>query len=174
MYIERERKYLVTNEEFLADLRNRHPPSVVVQGYIYATDLHEVRVRLTGEFGEDTAPNGLTATLAIKSRSPGVSREEWETPVPVEMAASLLESTRLRVRKYRYTIPDGWDIDIFKDALEGLVIAEFEFSELDPTHFTHGVPQLAKPWWCAKEVTNDLRYRNLSLAMTQQVPREES
>ena len=50
-----------------------------------------------------------------------------------------------------------WEIDIFKGKLEGLIIAEIELKSEDE--------EIGSPSWCGKEITDDHRYSNASLAM---------
>ena len=70
-----------------------------------------------------------------------------------------------RVCKTRYYIPYAsylWEVDVFHEELEGLVIAEVELPSLDA--------QPSLPSWVGEEVTGDIRYYNSALARVGQYP----
>ena len=62
------------------------------------------------------------------------------------------------IEKTRYYVEDAgrvWKVDRFSGANEGLVVAEIELADVDEV--------FDKPDWVGEEVTDDLRYNNVSL-----------
>lgn len=146
--IERERKFLVADS---AIIESALAAQVIVQGYPIVAAHHELRVRCVDD--------GTAATLAVKSRAPGRERLELEWELPIAVAIDLLATTERQVRKTRFSVVDGgvtWSIDRFEGKHEGLVIAEAELTAADD------LPRV--PGWCGREVTEDRRYYNESLA----------
>ncbi|RLA71053.1 MAG: adenylate cyclase [Epsilonproteobacteria bacterium] len=146
MGIEIERKFLI-NKDKLSDLKNGY---TIKQGYIQTIDHTTVRVRIRDK----------EAFLTIKSKNVGVSRLEFEYPIPLEDAdemlnklchTSLIEKTRYLV-KYEGHV---WEIDIFKGKNKGLTIAEIELESEDE--------DFSLPQWVNEEVTDDVRYFNSNL-----------
>lgn len=143
-----ERKFLVTNDGWRggADRGRR-----LRQAYLAQTDLASIRVRIE----DDTV-----AVLTIKSASSGLSRQEFEYPVPLRDAealaklrqGSVLTKTRFRVRHAGRT----WEIDVYAGDNEGLVLAEIEL--------TSEAEAIETPPWVGPEVTQDPRYYAARLA----------
>ena len=109
-----------------------------------------VRVRIAGE----------KAFLTIKGLNKGVTRTEFEYPVPVDDAAAMLDGLceRPLIEKTRYVLPSGgytWEIDEFHGDNDGLVVAEVELQRADDK------PPL--PEWVGEEVSSDARYFNSNL-----------
>jgi CYTH domain-containing protein len=143
-----ERKFLVRDGSW-----NDGSPGVrIAQGYLSLDPERSVRVRLAGE----------NAWLTVKGATSGITRAEFEYPIPLDDARALLEICLPSViDKTRHRIRAGghlWEIDVFHGANEGLVIAEVELADesviLDP------------PPWAETEVSSDFRYYNTSLAVT--------
>jgi CYTH domain-containing protein len=109
-----------------------------------------VRVRLAGE----------NAWLTVKGRTEGITRAEFEYPIPVDDARALLAICLPSViDKTRHRIGFGghlWEIDVFHGTNEGLVMAEVELDD------ESAAPAL--PLWAGEEVSDDFRYYNTSLA----------
>lgn len=146
--IEIERKFLVT-EQILSVLE-KHTGKSIIQGYISEqADGTTIRVRTKGE----------TGYLTIKGPSTGISRSEFEYPIPFEDAMELLNNfCPLKLEKTRYSIKIGnhtWDVDQFHGKLEGLIVAEIELSSEDET--------FEKPSWIGNEVSDDPSYYNVRL-----------
>ena len=126
---------------------DRHPP--IGRATCRANPERTVRVRLAGE----------RAFLTIKGRTNGASRTEFEYPIPAEDAPSLLalcetpliEKTRHRIVHAGLT----WEIDVFHEENEGLVVAEVELQSTDQ--------RVDLPEWAGDEVTSDPRYVNANL-----------
>jgi CYTH domain-containing protein len=133
----------------------QHPHTRVEQGYV-ALDPNgtEVRVRRRGD----------DRTLTIKSGS-GLFRTEEEASLEGPRFDALWPLTDgRRVVKTRYLVPleDGLtaEVDVYDDALRGLVTAEVEFDSEPASE------AFAPPEWLGTEVTGDKRYANRALAVS--------
>lgn len=150
--IERERKFLVRNSSFLEG----HHFSLIVQGYVFVGEDCAVRVRRERSSGKE-----LTPFLAVKGASRGGVREKFEMEISFELAGTLMLASVGKVVKLRYQLVDQWDqiwsIDAFQFQHAGLVLAELEVAP--------GAKAPSLPSWCGREVTDDLRYLNQSLAL---------
>lgn len=146
MGLEIERKFLVEGDGYRA-LAQGMPYR---QGYLRADVACTVRVRTMGD----------KAALTIKGPTAGLSRAEFEYPIPLEDAGRLLAMCCLPVvEKTRYEVPFGglvWHVDEFHGANRGLVIAECELESEDQ--------EVVAPGWVGAEVSGDPRYFNSSLA----------
>ncbi|MCD9028444.1 CYTH domain-containing protein [Luteimonas sp. BDR2-5] len=154
MAIEIERKFLVTSDAWRAAAHDVVP---MAQGYLNdlaavdsGAQKASVRVRI----------EGARAFLNIKSRELGHTRQEYELPMPVDEARSLLQlCVGGRVEKRRhYVRHEGhlWEVDEFLGDNAGLVVAEIELDDADEV--------FALPPWAGAEVTDTPRYYNLALA----------
>jgi adenylate cyclase len=148
MGIEVERKFLVVGDSWRADVRSA---TRIVQGYIARTGGAVVRVRLKGEH----------AFLTLKGPSRGISRSEFEYPIPVTDAEAMLaEFTEGPViDKVRHLVPVGdhtWEVDVFAGPNAPLVLAEVELASPDEP--------FVLPGWAGADVSDDARYFNANLA----------
>lgn len=145
MAIEIERKFLLTNSAWREQV---HQSTRIAQGYL-STD-PTVRVRLKGNSGY----------LTIKSKSlDGISRAEFEYPIPENDALELLQLCPNVLDKTRHLIKADlftWEIDEFHGENVGLIVAEIELPSIETT-FT-------KPEWLGKEVTGEVCYYNSMLS----------
>ena len=150
MATEIERKYLVRDDSWRDHV---HDQMHYQQGYLGNTEQCSVRVRLGGD----------RAFVNIKGATVGASRLEYEYPVPVEDARTMLREMCRRpiIEKTRYLVRHGdqeWEVDVFEGDNAGLVVAEIELDdESQPVDL---------PPWAGDEVTEDVRYYNASLAVT--------
>ncbi len=141
-----ERKFLVTSGAWIP----RDEGVRFQQGYLNTQKERVVRVRI----------EGARAKLTIKGVTTGVTRSEFEYPIPVEDATILLDHLceKPLIDKHRHKEVHGgktWEIDVFHGDNEGLVLAEIELtSETEP---------FDRPPWAAKEVSGDPRYFNSNL-----------
>jgi adenylate cyclase len=140
-----ERKFLVDTDK----LPPLPQPLIIKQGYIPAQGA-TVRVRISND----------RAFLTLKGRARGLTRSEFEYPVPLEDAEAMLEELCVQpyIDKKRYLIEHNghtWELDIFEGANEGLVVAEIE---LKSEHEAFPLPE-----WAGREVSDDPRYRNANL-----------
>lgn len=148
--MEIERKYLVNREKW-EEVGKPEKIWNIRQGYLSINPECSVRIRIAND----------QAFLTVKGKTIGISREEFEYPVPVEDGLEMLKlSWTPVIRKCRFdeTI-DGkkWEVDVFSGENEGLIIAEVELDHPDE------IPVL--PVWIDKEVSGDRRYFNLQLAI---------
>jgi adenylate cyclase len=147
--VEIERKWLVHT---LPDLSG-HEGKDVMQGYIaVADDGTEVRLRQTdGTFVETVKSGG------------GLVRDEIEVELSKDQWEALWEATAgRRLAKTRYTLHgEGQtiEVDVYQGSLAGLIVAEVEFPS------TSASARFTPPSWFGAEVTEDLRYKNVHLAL---------
>lgn len=147
MPLEIERKFLVQADKFLSSSDGLY----LKQGYLNLDPDRTVRVRVAGE----------KAWMTIKGRTENATRLEFEYPIPVEEAETLLNTLCHQVlEKVRYTLPAGddlmWEVDVFLGPNAPLVIAEIELPDLEAS--------FPRPLWLGEEITHDDRYYNSQLA----------
>ncbi len=147
--IEIERKFLVTSEAFKSLAHSKH---TIAQGYLNSNPERTVRIRIRGESG--------FLTIKGKGSETGMTRFEWETEISLLEAKPLLALCEKGViHKTRYEVKVGkhvYEVDVFSDDNQGLIIAEIELTSESET--------FEKPDWIGKEVTNDNRYYNAYLS----------
>jgi len=148
-HTEIERKFLVKHLNFL---NSEYNSSIIKQGYLNSNKNRAVRVRVKNNQGFITV-KGI-------SNNTGTSRFEWEKEISVEDAYNLLTLCEPgMISKTRYFIPNGphtFELDVFDDENDGLVVAEIELnSEEENFH---------KPEWLGKEVTGENKYYNSQLS----------
>ncbi|MFA9275035.1 MAG: CYTH domain-containing protein [Candidatus Aquirickettsiella gammari] len=146
MAVEIERKFLVVDD----DWKRLAKPVFMRQGYLSSQAGRVVRVRIEDQ----------SAMLTIKGKTVGISRGEWEYPIPLKDAQELLdglcEQPLIEKNRYRIAIDDLiWEVDEFFGENAGLVVAEVELRDAEQT--------FAKPAWLGMEVSHDHRYANANL-----------
>ena len=145
--MEVERKFLVGEPPDLDGAESDE----IEQGYLAIGSEGEVRVRRKGE-----------KLVLTAKRGSGLSREEAEVELDRASFDELWELTEgRRLRKRRHVIPHGElkiELDIYEGDLEGLRVAEIEFSSEDEAN------AFDPPDWIGEEVTGDPRYLNETLA----------
>ena len=144
-----ERKWLVHDLPELGELKREQ----IIQGYLaMSSDGTEVRIRRKGDKYFET----------VKSQG-GLTRDETEVEISHDQFRLLWPATKgRRLEKIRYAL--HWkghqlELDVYQNALAGLVIAELEFGSIDESK------RFRPPAWFGKEVTDDTRYKNNSLAL---------
>jgi adenylate cyclase len=147
-----ERKFLVKGDAWKAQaFAKKH----YAQGYL--NDIHQpgnkssIRVRIEDDQGR----------LNIKSLEIGLSRDEYEYPIPLEDAEKMLRTLTVGpvIEKNRYFIKVGnhtWEVDEFLGDNAGLIVAEVEMETEED--------DIEMPEWVGKEVTHLPRYYNVSLS----------
>lgn len=148
MAVEIERKFLVAGDGWRDRVEGE---TRLVQGYLNEDARTTVRVRIRGE----------TAWLTLKGATQGISRLEFEYPIPVADAETLLRELAVSplIEKTRYRVRHGghlWELDVFADANAGLMLAELELTTVDEA--------FERPDWLGAEVSDDPRYFNANLA----------
>ncbi|MHB8920574.1 MAG: CYTH domain-containing protein [Halothiobacillus sp.] len=145
-----ERKFLLNNDKWRADIESTQHLS---QGYLTALaagSRASVRVRIGGD----------QAYLNIKSMTLGMARDEFEYPIPKADAEHMLAHlcSGAVIEKYRHHVHFGgllWEIDEFLGVNSGLIVAEVELDSVDQA--------VELPDWAGVEVTTDRRYYNVAL-----------
>ncbi len=148
MATEIERKFLVRNDAWR---READDGQTMRQGYMNGGGQASVRVRIQGK----------EAFLNIKSATLGVSRREYDYPIPLHDAEEMLEQLceAPLIEKTRYHVDYAgctWEVDVFAGDNAGLVVAEIELDSEDQV--------FEKPAWVGEEVSHDPRYYNVCLA----------
>ena len=146
MAIEIERKFLTLDQRWRSEIvRSVH----MRQAYLGGEGV-SIRVRVAGEL----------ATINIKENRLGFKRQEFEYPIPLQDALDLAELSNGGeiVKTRHYVRHDGltWEIDEFEGHNEGLVVAEVELDSENR--------ELNLPFWIDREVTDEERYYNVTLA----------
>jgi adenylate cyclase len=148
MGVEIERKFLVNSEKWQA--LEKPKGDYLRQGYLSDDIDCTVRVRETNNEG----------FLTIKGRSEGIARAEYEYPIPKGDAKQMLDTlAKTQLAKTRHKIIIGkhtWDVDVFHGTNDGLILAEVELESVDD--------KIELPDWLEKEVSDDPKYFNSSLA----------
>ncbi len=146
--VEIERKFLLSGLPPTIRFARREP---IRQGYVALDGDTEVRVRLT--------PG--RAVLTIKAGR-GAIRSEEEVVLDERQGEALWELTegrRVQKTRRRVRIDDAVaEVDEYGGALDGLVVAEVEFADEETAR------SFQPPSWFVREVTDDRRYSNRSLA----------
>ena len=143
-----ERKWVVHDPPELGGLKCEK----IIQGYLaMSSDGTEVRIRRKGDTYFET----------VKSQG-GLTRDETEVEISHDQFHLLWPATEgRRLEKTRYALP--WnsyqlELDVYQSTLAGLIIAELEFESADESK------RFDPPAWFGEEVTDDIRYKNSSLA----------
>ena len=144
-----ERKWLVNVMPGLDGLEGQK----IHQGYMAVTaDGDEVRIRQRGTKFYET----------VKS-SGDLARREVEIELTEKQFLDLWDVAKAHsVEKIRYELELGGlmvELDVYEGDLAGLVVAEVEFSSLRESE------SFSPPSWFGREVTNDRKYKNKSLAV---------
>jgi adenylate cyclase len=147
MGIEIERKFLLKDDSWR---QQADAGTYYRQGYLIGAKQASVRVRIEGD----------QAFLNIKSMTLGVTRQEYQYPLPLDEANEILNNLceKPLVEKTRYKIQYAgheWEIDVFAGENAGLIVAEVELQSEQE--------QLTLPPWVGVEVSADPRYYNVNL-----------
>jgi adenylate cyclase len=147
MAFEIERKFLVKGRFRHLAIKNVR----IRQSYLSIDPKRTVRLRISGE----------KAVMTVKSDAPAdsFSRMEWEFEIPPVDAEEMMKiCIPGKIDKTRYYIPcekHTYEVDVFHDKNEGLVIAEIELSS--------EFEVFEKPEWLGEEVTGNPAYNNSNL-----------
>lgn len=123
----------------------------VVQTYLSIDEQTTIRLR--------TADDKAYLTIKGRAVENSITRGEWEFPIPVQDCLEMMKICLPgKIVKTRYLVPEGqhtWEVDVFHDKNEGLIIAELEIqSETE---------QFERPSWLGEEVTGQPGYYNANL-----------
>ena len=147
MATETERKFLVRSEFRHLAVKKLN----ITQFYLSIDPGRTIRVRISDS----------EAFLTIKNKPDinSITRFEWEFPIPVTDAIEMMQvSLPGKVVKTRYIVPFGnqiFEVDVFHENNEGLIIAEIELDSEDQI--------VEKPDWLGEEVTGIPDYYNSNL-----------
>jgi adenylate cyclase len=145
MATEIERKFLVQGTQWRNGTGTK-----IKQGYLNRDKARTVRVRVRAD----------QVFLTVKGLTQGASRAEFEYEIPLTDAEELLKlSDGPIIEKTRYVVVhegSKWEVDEFEGDNSGLVVAEIELQSQGE--------QFSRPPWLGREVTDDNRYYNSSLA----------
>ena len=148
MMVEIERKFLVINDSFKNEIRNKIR---ITQRYLSSNPERSVRIRIKG--------NEAYITIKGIGDNSGISRFELEKEISVADANDLFTLCEQGViDKTRYIIKNGqhiFEVDEFYGENKGLIIAEIELSS-EKESFN-------RPDWLGDEVTGDVKYFNSML-----------
>ena len=124
-------------------------PQLYRQGYFTTNPGKSIRIRNSGK----------KSYLTIKSEVAEMTRSEFEYEIPNEDALELLDKfCDAELQKHRYIIfynNKKWEIDVFLNENQGLIIAEIELLNPDEN--------IALPDWVDEEVTGVEKYYNARL-----------
>jgi adenylate cyclase len=147
MATEIERKFLVKSEfrHFaISDIR-------ITQFYLLIDPDKTIRLRI--------ADGKAFITIKSSMRKESMTRSEWEFLIPLSDANEMIQVCLPgKIIKTRYLVPSGkhtFEVDVFHDKNDGLIIAEIELSSEDE--------QFEKPGWLGEEVTGKPEYYNANL-----------
>lgn len=147
MATETERKFLVKGEFMHLAVKKIS----IVQSYLSIDPEKTIRLRISDD----------KAFLTIKSRmkSDKIARSEWEFQVPLQDARDMMQICLPgKILKTRHLIPAGkhtFEVDVFHDKNDGLIIAEIELSAEEE--------QFEIPEWIGEEVTGNPYFYNSNL-----------
>lgn len=149
MPTEIEHKYLVKLDLWRKIIPDESKP--VKQGYVSATPVSSVRVRVMGDKG----------FVTIKGKSTNASRLEYEYEIPLaeaeEMLSAFCSEDIIKTRHYVQHGSHTWEVDEFHGLNSGLIVAEIELSSTEE--------QYELPDWIDINVTADKRYTNANLVL---------
>lgn len=149
MAYEIERKFLVTNTDFIKEASSKE---YIVQAFLNRNSERTVRIRIKDK----------EAFLTVKgmSNAEGTTRREWEYAIPVSDAREMLKICEEgAIEKWRYLVPIGkhtFEVDIFEGENKGLIVAEVELESENES--------FQKPVWLGEEVTGNTSYYNSKLS----------
>ena len=147
MPVEIERKFLVRDLSWKDSATSFKD---FQQGYFPTGDGVMVRTRIAGD----------KARLTIKGPVTGISRPEFEYPIPIADAVAFLSSFCVKpvILKRRWYVPFcdfTWEVDEFAGKNEGLIVAEIELDSPDR--------EFPAPPWLGREVSHESRFHNSRL-----------
>ncbi|WP_130470935.1 CYTH domain-containing protein [Candidatus Magnetaquicoccus inordinatus] len=147
-----ERRFLVDRTLWeQSGLPQARSAQTIRQGFLSTVKERVVRVRLNGEQG----------SLTIKGITRGISKLEFDYPIPADDARQMLDELCQPplIEKIRYQIDYAgllWEVDAFSGANQGLLLAEVELTCEEQSFLS--------PPWLGEEVSLDPRYFNSSLS----------
>lgn len=127
-------------------------------------DIEQTYISFSPEIRVRKLNNGEAYTMTVKNNltSNGVKRDEYEIEITESQYNQLItkkEGKTIYKTRYEFNLNGYWaSVDIFHEELNGLAYLEVEFvDEKEAKNYK-------APSWVIKEVTNDILYKNGSLA----------
>jgi adenylate cyclase len=148
MALEIERKFLVADDSWRQSaIRRLH----IRDGLVATDNVRKVRIRISDG----------TATIAVKGPRAGITRAEFEYPIPLSDAEEIIRTLPEErvLEKWRHLVPyegTNWEVDVYEGLLKGVVLAEIEMQT--PTR-TMNIPP-----WIGQEVTGNPKYKKINMA----------
>lgn len=144
---ETERRFLVRGEEWRQGARKQVEYR---QGYLSVEPDRNVRVRASADGAE----------ITIKGNRNGLTRSEFEYPIPLDDANILLSEVCQKplIQKTRFTVAANrqtWEVDEYKNENQGLTVAELELPG--------NGHRFSKPTWVGEEISGNERFSNAAL-----------
>lgn len=145
---ETERKFLVKDTRWRD---GSDEGATISQFYVLTGEGRTARVRVF---------DGVRARLTLKFGGSVRERDEFEYDIPLDDAQTMERfAIGIVIEKVRHRVSHGghvYEVDLFKRALAGLVIAELETAD--------AVADADLPAWIGREVTGEAAFYNVSLA----------
>lgn len=150
--MEIERKWLIDINNIPYNL-NDYDHLDIEQAYISFNPTIRIRKILNN--------NEYFLTIKSSSKDGGLSRQEYEINITEDEYNNLLQKREgIVLEKTRYIVKDSYtlEIDIFHNEYDGLAYMEIEFDSIEQAK------SYKAPNWVVRELTNDPKYSNASLA----------
>jgi CYTH domain-containing protein len=151
---ELERKFLVILPQLGLNKIFRASQSYLInQGYLASSEGAMVRVRTY-------SGKGFLTVKCTKEDYEDFEVDEYEYEIPHQDAIELLERCEHKLQKVRFKVNnsgDIWDVDVYTEALTGLITAEFEHEDREK------VLSVELPKWIDRELTGIKKYSNFQL-----------
>ena len=147
--MEIEKKFIINKLPVNLD---SYPHNKISQGYISTDPV--LRIRQYGErFLLTIKSSGLMERIEVEKP---INEDEYKD-LSLMVKGNLIEKTRYILPLEDY--PElKVELDIFEGMLEGLIVAEVEFPDIEKAG------SFTAPDWFSREVTDDARYQNSSLS----------
>lgn len=152
-----EYKFIVTDVDAVAEMTPPTRYEIIKQGYfVGGGEGTTIRVRIS------TLSDGSKESfITVKSPADGMTRYEWEYPIPNEDAEEMMElCANCLIEKTRYFFDFKGhvvELDIFEGRHQGLMIAEIEVADENEV--------VEFPTWFDRDVTRDHRFTNAYLSL---------
>lgn len=142
-----ERKFLTSSDEWKARVTSQVK---LRDGLVATSGGRKVRIRTYDD----------RATITVKGARHGISRDEFEYPIPLADALEMLDKhcDGRVVEKTRYYVKEQdfvFELDVYHGLLAGIVIAEAELTNIES--------EFPRPNWLGEEVTGQDRYRKINM-----------
>lgn len=152
-----EYKFIVTDVDAVAEMAPPTRYEIIKQGYFDGGgDGATIRVRTS-----TLSDGGKESFFTVKGPAKGMTRDEWEYPIPNEDAEEMMKLCANRlIEKTRYFFDFKGhvvELDIFEGRHQGLMIAEIEVADENE--------EVEFPTWFDRDVTHDRRYTNAYLSL---------